>query len=197
MPSEADLLALGRKRSLGIVGRLMRLIGSTLDPRAWLHVFKLVNYYNYSHVTPRRKMRVGRNPAISPNAVFSNPERIIIGDRVKIGARCHIWAGHATGQVHIGDDCLFGPEVMITAASYRYNDGAPVTDQLMDEADVVIGRDVWLATRAIVLPGATIGDGAVIAAGAIVKDEIPAFAIAAGQPARVVGQRTPSRRTDR
>lgn len=181
--------SVGKKRSLGTAGRAVRLIAAMLDPRAWLHVFKLVNYYNYTHVAPRRRMRVGSSPGFSPNAAFSNPERIEIGDRVKIGAHCHIWAGHASGTITIGDDCLFGPEVMVTAASYRYNDGAPVTDQLMDEADVVIGRDVWLATRAIVLPGAVIGDGAIIAAGAIVKGEIPPFAIAAGQPARVVGQR--------
>lgn len=185
-----DEPALGKKRSMGAARRALRLIGSTIDPRAWLHLIKLMNYYNYSHVAPRRRLRVGAQPGISPNAVFSNPERIVLGDRVKIGARCHIWAGHASGRITIGDDCLFGPEVMVTAASYRYNDGAPVTDQLMDEADVVIGRDVWLATRSIVLPGAVIGDGAIIAAGAIVKGEIPPFAIAAGQPARVVGHRT-------
>ena len=187
-----DAPATGRKQSLGRGAKLLRLIGSVFDPRAWLHVFKLVNYYNYTHVAPLRKVRVGSSPGISPNAVFSNPERIEIGDRVRIGARCHIWAGHASAKIRIGDDCLFGPEVMVTAATYRYNDGTPVTGQLMDEADVVIGRDVWLATRAIVLPGARIGDGAIIAAGAIVKGEIPAFAIAAGQPARVVGQREPS-----
>ncbi|WP_375291696.1 acyltransferase [Qipengyuania sp.] len=186
-------VSIGKKRSLGGAGRALRLIVSSLDPRAWLHVFRLVNYYNYSHVAPRRKMRVGRGGGISPNAVFSNPERIVMGDRVRIGARCHIWAGHEGGSIIIGDDCLFGPEVMVTAASYRYNDGAPVNDQLMNEADVVIGRDVWLATRAIVLPGANIGDGAIIAAGAIVKGSIPPFAIAAGQPAKVVGYRNDTR----
>ena len=77
----------------------------------------------------------------------------------------------------------------MTAAGYRFNDGQPVTAQAMDEADVIIGNDVWLATRVIVLPGAVIGDGAVIGAGAVVRDEIPAFAIAVGMPARVVGYR--------
>jgi acetyltransferase-like isoleucine patch superfamily enzyme len=89
----------------------------------------------------------------------------------------------------IGDDVLFGPEVMVTAAGYRFNDGAPVTEQAMDEDDVIIGRDVWLATRVIVMPGARIGDGAIIGAGAIVTGDIPAHAIAVGMPARVVGRR--------
>lgn len=170
-------------------GKALRLIASVLDPRAWLHLLKLVNYYNYTHVEPLRRLQRGEGVLVSPDAVFSNPERIVIGDRVSIGSRCHLWAGHAHGRILIGDDVLFGPEVLVTAATYRYNDGSPVTRQPMDEADVVIGRDVWLGTRAVVLPGARIGDGAVIGAGAVVKGEIPPMAIAVGQPARPVGTR--------
>ncbi|MBF9036662.1 acyltransferase [Rhodobacterales bacterium HKCCE2091] len=171
------------------LSRALRLLGSAFDPRAYLHAIRLVNYYNYSHVQPRRKLTIGPGANISPNAVFSNPERIEIGARMNLGARCHLWAGPSRGRIVIGDDVLFGPEVMVTAAGYRFNDGAPVTMQAMDEADVIIGNDVWLATRVIVLPGARIGDGAIIGAGAIVTGEIPAGAIAVGAPARVVGER--------
>lgn len=177
------------KKTRGRVARLLRLIGSMLDPRAWAHAIKLVNYYNYSHLQPLRKLRPGPGGAISPNVLFSNPERITLGARVVIGARCTLWAGPSRGRIIVGDDVLFGPEVMVTAANYRFNDGHPVTRQAMDEADVVIGRDVWLGTRAIVLPGARIGDGAIIGAGAVVRGEIPAMAIAVGVPARVVSQR--------
>ena len=169
--------------------RLLRLIGGVLDPRAYLHALRLINYYNYSHVIPRRILVQGDDCNISPDAVFSNPERIVLGDRVSLGSRCHIWAGPGTGRITIGDDALFGPEVLVTAASYRFDDGAPVTRQAMDEADITIGRDVWLGTRVIVLPGVTIGDGAIIGAGALVRSDIPPFAIAVGVPARVVGNR--------
>ena len=169
--------------------RLLRLIGGVLDPRAYLHALRLVNYYNYSHVVPRRKLTLGHDPRISPNAVFSNAERITIGARVNLGARCHLWAGPGNGRIVIGDDVLFGPEVMVTAAGYRFDDGSPVTEQPMDEADIHIGDDVWLGTRAIVLPGVTIGAGAIIGAGALVRSDIPPHAIAVGVPARVVGQR--------
>lgn len=179
----------GRKQSLSKFGRLLRLIGSTLDPRAWAHVFKLVNYYNYSHVQPLRKVTLGPGAAISPNSVFSNPERIFAGSGLRLGARCTLWAGHTSARIIIGDDVLFGPEVMLTAASYRYNDGHPVTKQLMDEADVTIGNDVWLGTRAIVLPGAKIGDGAIIAAHSVVMGEVEPMTIVAGAPARPVGTR--------
>lgn len=170
--------------------RLVRLLTSALDPRAYLHAIRLINYYNYAHVTPRRQLTLGPDARISPNAIFSNPQRISIGARVNLGARCTLWAGPSKGRLVIGDDVLFGPEVMVTAATYRFNDGAPVTEQAMDEADVIIGNDVWLGTRAIILPGARIGDGAIIGAGALVRGNIPAGAIAVGTPARVVGTRT-------
>lgn len=168
---------------------MVRLIGSVLDPRAWMHLFKIVNYYNYTHVAPMRQVDIGSGPAISPDVAFTNAERISIGNRARIGSRCHLWAGPREGRIIIGDDALFGPEVMLTAATYNYNSGSPVTNQPMREADIVIGNDVWIATRAIILPGARIGNGAIIAANAVVKGDVPSMAIVAGSPAVVVGQR--------
>lgn len=180
---------LGEKKRLSRPQRWGRALQSLIAPGAWLHMLRMMNYYYQGHVLPLKSVRRGTGCSISPDAVFSNPERITLGEGVRIGSRCHIWAGHATATIEIGDDCLFGPEVMVTAATYRFNDGHPVTRQKMDEDDVVIGRDVWLGTRAIVLPGSRIGDGAIIGAGALVKGEIPSMTIAAGQPARVVGMR--------
>lgn len=186
----ADRPAPVRKKALGRSGRLLRLVFGMVDPRAWLHLVKMVNYYNYSHVQPLRQLHVGASPSISPDTVFSNAERIDIGDRVRIGSRCHIWAGPGTGRIIIGNDVLFGPEVMLTAATYNYNEGSPVTEQTMQEADITIGDDVWIATRALVLPGSRIGSGAIVAAGAVVKGEVPPMAIVAGSPAKVVSWRT-------
>ena len=88
-----------------------------------------------------------------------------------------------------GDYVLLAPDVMMTAANYRIHDGAPIEDQAMDEADILVGRDVWVGRGVTVLAGAVIGEGAVIAANSLVRGEIPPYAIAAGSPARVVGQR--------
>jgi acetyltransferase-like isoleucine patch superfamily enzyme len=167
----------------------LRLVASSFDPRAWIHLFKMVNYYNYSHVAPMRRVKFQGKRNVSPDAVFQNPERIEIGSGVRIGSRCHLWAGPRDGWIRIGRDVLFGPEVMLTAATYRHELGNPVTDQPMSEGDVVIGDNVWLATRAIVLPGTTIGEGSIVAAGAVVKGEFPPMSIIAGAPARVVSQR--------
>ncbi len=177
------------KDSPGRLQRALRLLASVLDPRAWIHLLKIVNYYNYSHVAPLREVSFAGARNVSPDAVFQNPSRIVIGERVRIGSRCHLWAGPRDGIIRMGDDVLLGPEVLITASTYRYDCGSPVTDQPMAEADVTLGNDVWLATRAVILPGTIIGDGSIVAAGAVVKGQFPAMSIIAGSPARQVGER--------
>lgn len=169
--------------------KLLRLLGASLDPRAWAHLIKIVNYYNYTHVQPLRQITKGQGCAISPTASFANPQNIKLGARVNIGADCTIWGGPGTGRITLGDNALLGPRVMITAANYRFNDGSPVTDQPMKEADILVGRDVWIATGAIILPGAVIGDGAIIGAHAIVRGEVAPFTIVASPQAKEAGQR--------
>lgn len=171
------------------VQRLARLIWAIVDPRAWAHGLKVLNYYNYTHVRELRKARIGADVRISPTVSLANGENIEIGDRVRIGANCTLWAGPGTGRIVIGDDCLFAPNAMLTATNYRFNDGSPVTAQAMREGDVTLGRDVWLGYGAVVLPGTEIGDGAIIGAGAVVRGKIPAHAIVATKLATVIGKR--------
>ena len=180
-----------RKETLSWSQKLMRFIASSLDPLAYLHMFRMLNYYHYTHVQPRRRIEWGAEPSVSPDACFSNPERISFGDRVRIGSRCHFWAGPSWGRIEVGDDCLFGPEVLLTAAQYRFNDGSPVTEQPMDEGSIIVGHDVWFGARAMVMPGVRIGNGAIIGAGSLVTRDVAAGSIAVGVPAQVVGERAP------
>ncbi|MGO9609450.1 MAG: acyltransferase [Verrucomicrobiia bacterium] len=189
IPSQINKPAV--KERLTYRARALRGFLAAIDPRAYLHLLRMVNYYNYTHVKPRRRIKCGSGAAISPDVSFANPERIEIGQNVSIGSRCHLWAGPASGRIVIGDDCLFGPEVMITAAEYRFNDGTPVTRQKMDEGDIIIGKDVWLGARVVILSGVAIGNGAIVGAGAVVTKSVNAGAIVVGQPARVVGHRAP------
>jgi len=169
--------------------RISRFLLSVIDPRAYLHGFRLLNHFNQTHVIPRRSIRTGVNPAISPTSQFANPDRIHLGARAHIGSGCYLWAGPRFGRIDVGDDLLLGPNVMITAANYRFRDGGPVSEQAMDEASVRIASDVWIGAGAILLPGTTIGAGAIIAAGAVVRGHIGAGEIFAGVPASKVGQR--------
>ncbi|MCW2606695.1 MAG: isoleucine patch superfamily acetyltransferase [Frankiales bacterium] len=90
----------------------------------------------------------------------------------------------ATG-ITIGAWCTFSWDVQVLD-----NDFHAITVDGVERpsaAPVVIGDRVWVGTRAVVLKGVTIGDGAVVAAGAVVSKDVPAGAVVAGVPARVVG----------
>ena len=168
----------------------MRLAFSVVDPRAWAHMLKVVNQYNYSHVAPRRTFRHGPAAEISPNAILSNSENITAGARLHLGAQSAVWAGpSARGRIVLGDDVSIGPRAFVTAANYRFNDGAPIRSNAMNEAEIVMGDDVWIGAAAIVLPGTRIGDGAIVGAGAVVRGEVPSYAIMSGNPAVLIGYR--------
>lgn len=177
------------KPQLSRAQRFLRLLASVLDPRAWGHLLKLVNFYNYAHVLPLRQITRGESCWISPTATFFQGQRIHLGARVLIGENCRLWAGHGTAEIHIGDDTMLGPNILITASSYRFRDGAPIRSQAMDEADVIIGRDVWLGAGVVILAGTRIGDGAVIGANSLVRGIVPAGTVYGGSPARQISQR--------
>ena len=169
--------------------RLRRLLLAFVDPRAWAHAFKVVNYYNYTHLSELRKVSRGRQVVISPLASFANGQNIVLGDGSRIGANCYLWAGPGTGRIVLGRDVMLGPQVMISASNYRFNDGSPVTAQAMKEADILIGRDVWIGYGAVILAGAEIGDGCIIGAGSVVRGRIEPFSILGGNPAQLIGRR--------
>jgi maltose O-acetyltransferase len=87
-------------------------------------------------------------------------------------------------DVHIGDFTLFGPAVQILTAMHPMN-AAQRRSQEFGKS-VRIGSDVWVGGGALVLPGVSIGDGAVIGAGSVVTRDIPAKALAAGNPCRII-----------
>jgi acetyltransferase-like isoleucine patch superfamily enzyme len=162
---------------------------SLVDPRAWFQLFRMVHYYNYSHVRPRRLADIGPGVRMAPNVSLANGERIKIGAYSHIGARCSIWAGDSVGRITLGRHALLGPEVFITASNYQTEPGTPVMDQPKVERDVIIGDDVWLGARVMVVAGVEIGDGCIVGASSVVTRSIPAGSIAVGNPARVIGQR--------
>jgi len=165
---------------------LARLVRSVADPRTYAHALRLLNYYGYAHVAERRRMHLGSDVRISPNASFRNGERITVGPRSHIGERCMLWAGESTGTISLGEDCLLGPEVMVTAANYAFGPGVTTLSAPRREAAVVIGRNVWLGARVVVTAGVQIGDDCVVGAGAVVTHDIPAGTVAAGIPARPI-----------
>lgn len=167
----------------------MTALGSFCDPRSLLHVFRMIHYYGYSHVGPRRRMKIGEGTGMAPNVSLRNGERIELGRHCHIGEGCFLWAGDSTGRIEIGNHVSLAPGVFLTASDYQFIAGLPFRDQPKRERDIRIGNDVWLGAGVVVTAGVTLGDGCIVGAGAVVTKDLPAGCIAVGVPAKVVGQR--------
>jgi len=113
---------------------------------------------------------------------------LTIGDRCVIGRGSHIVAHES---VIIGDDVWTGPYVYITDQNHGYEDlDAPIGRQFPVNRPVSIGAGSWLGAGAIILPGASIGRNVVVAAGSVVRGQVPDHCVVAGVPARVVREHT-------
>lgn len=115
---------------------------------------------------------------------------IVIGDCCAIRNNAHITA---INSITIGDDLLTGTNVLITDNSHglatREHMCLPFNERpMVSKGPVVIGNKVWLGNNVCVMPGVTIGDGAIIGANSVVTHDVPAYAVAAGIPARVIKQ---------
>lgn len=110
---------------------------------------------------------------------------IVIGAETHIQPGCHIHS--FIGAIRIGEKV----EIAADCAFYNYDHGVapgiPIMDQpLASKGDIVVGDGAWIGHRSIILQGVTIGEGAVIGAGSVVVRDVPANAIAAGVPAKVI-----------
>jgi acetyltransferase-like isoleucine patch superfamily enzyme len=111
-----------------------------------------------------------------------------IGDRCVIGRGSHLVAHES---VTIGDDVWTGPYVYITDQNHGYEDpDIPIGRQFPVNRPVSVGAGSWLGAGAIILPGTTIGRNVVVAAGSVVRGEIPDHSVVAGIPAKVVREHT-------
>lgn len=94
-----------------------------------------------------------------------------IGDNVFFNNACSI---NCHVGITIGDDCLFGENVKIYDHNHRFNlDDVPCRSAGFTEAPVSIGRNVWVCANTVICKGVSIGDGCVIAAGAVVRGDVP------------------------
>lgn len=131
----------------------------------------------------RAGMSIGRMSSIHWRAEFYAPERISIASNVIIGYSVFM-DGRYT--ISIGENVNVGSHVSIFTG--QHNVDSP--DFAEEGAGVRIERYAWVASRAIILPGVTIGEGAVVAAGAVVPRDVAPYTVVAGNPARKVRDRS-------
>jgi acetyltransferase-like isoleucine patch superfamily enzyme len=141
-----------------------------------------------------RYIHVGAYTMIGPDVTLSagmvEGQACLTDPVVRIGDRCLLGRGSGVVghlSIEIEDDVWTGHNVYITDQNHGYADLAvPISRQAMPERPVRIGTGSWLGHGTVVLPGATVGRHVVIGANSVVRGEIPANCVAAGNPAEVV-----------
>jgi acetyltransferase-like isoleucine patch superfamily enzyme len=123
---------------------------------------------------------VEESVAVFPPFYCEFGKNLTLGKDVFINMGCLF---QDTGGITIGDGSLIGHGSTLTTLNHGVD---PDRRADMMPAPVVIGRKVWLGARVTVVPGVTIGDGAIVGAGAVVTKDVPANAIVAGVPAKVL-----------
>jgi galactoside O-acetyltransferase len=110
--------------------------------------------------------------------------KISIGERVALNADVSLNAAIG-GQIYIGDNVLVGPRVLMRATDHAFSrTDVPIWQQGHVPGVIRIEDDVWIGGNVTILAGSTIGKGAVVAAGAVVNNDVPAYSVVGGVPAR-------------
>lgn len=131
--------------------------------------------------------KIGKQVFIAQRASIRHAYNLELGDHVGINQDCIL---HCRGGVSIGNHVFLGQRVMINTGDHRYEDATrTIWEQGAFYLPVKIGNDVFLGMGAIVMPGVTIADGTVVAAGAVVTKDTEPFSVVAGVPARTIRRR--------
>lgn len=171
-----------------------RLLSRAVAGDVWRELSRTHAYgfWNWMGVRCDWSSRIDIGAHVEPGALFMDGSRI--GNRAHVGAltygsRCVIENALVGRLCSIGPGCLVGPNdhdlMALSSSPYAYDRSQ--FDELLKPSR--IGHDVWIGAQCIVLGGVSIGAGSVIGANSVVTDDIPAFAIAAGSPARVLRKR--------
>jgi acetyltransferase-like isoleucine patch superfamily enzyme len=134
----------------------------------------------------------GKNLLIYPSVYIIFSHRMSVGLRVAINVGTYIDAG---GGLEIGNHVMVGPHCIISSREHSIEPtGVPMCYQPVRYGKIVIGSDVWIGANVSIRGGVKVGDGSVIAAGAVVVEDIPPNAIVGGVPAKVLRYRDSNRR---
>ena len=126
----------------------------------------------------------GTGTGVQMGCRFLNGRKVHLGERNVINFDC-LFDGRRY-PIHIGSDVSIGPDATILTLGHDTQD----SDFSDRGGPVEIGDHAWIGYRAIILPGVSIGEGAVVAAGAIVSRDVAPYTIVAGSPARKIGERS-------
>ena len=116
----------------------------------------------------------------------NNTARISVGNQTSIGYHTFIFASQ---KIEIGKRCLIAPFCYLVDANHCYEGKTPIKQQPLEVKPIIISDDVWIGAGSIILPGVTIGEGAIIAAGSVVTKNVAPFTVMGGAPAKLIKER--------
>jgi acetyltransferase-like isoleucine patch superfamily enzyme len=139
-------------------------------------------------VLPFNRFRLGNGSTIEDFSTINNG----VGD-VLIGDHSLIGMGNVViGPVTIGNHVILAQNVVVSGLNHTYeNISLPISKQNINTSPIVIEDECWIGANVVIVAGVTIGKHSVIAAGAIVTKDIPAYSVAVGNPARIIKQYDP------
>lgn len=198
---------LDRLRAISMRARILRVAragrGVHLDPGVLLSYPQRIHLGHGARIARNVALRansslepgiaIGDQCMVQDGALLNASEGFVhVGDRTWIGPFCVIYGN---GGVRIGRDVMIAAHSCITSVGHRHDElHIPMMAQGIEVGPVSIADDVWIGMNCTILPGVTIGRGAIVAAGAVVRSDVAPFAIVGGVPAREIGRRRPPMR---
>ena len=154
-------------------------------------IFALPRYYFFNFIKANfiriQGGKVGSRVTFYPGIKINPARSIVLGNHVDLA-----WGVIITtkGGVEIGDRTMIGYNSQIISANHRIPpQGGPIFNAGHESKKVIIGRDVWIGAGAIILPGISIGEGAIVAAGSVVTKDVSPFTVVGGNPAKLIKER--------
>lgn len=151
-----------------------------------------VSFSQNCRIRDFHKIRIGNSASFGPSTQIladRSSGGIEIGDHVSCNSNVMINADKSLG-IKIGAYCLIGPNAVLRAADHAFADRKILIQKQGDKPGrIVLEDDVWVGANAVILKNVTIKKGAVVAAGAVVVDDVHEYQIVGGVPARPIGQR--------
>lgn len=138
----------------------------------------------------------GSEGRVTYSVKLGTPSNIYIGKNSYVNGGMLIASPSA--NISIGENCMISYNVHIRTDMHRHDSiSIPMREQGSDELDIVVGDDVWIGYGAQLMAGVTIGSHSIIAAGAVVTHDVPAWAVVAGVPAKIIKFRNASAQDNR
>jgi len=158
---------------------------------------RLFKYFTKIRFETGLRIEFPKNIELGSNSYFGLNCKLYASEfsRIKIGLNASFNSNvmvnaRGKGKILIGNNVLIGPNAVLRSSNHSFETTKlPIINQGMTEGEIIIQDDVWIGSNAVILPNCKIGKGAIVAAGAVVTNDIDSFSIVGGVPAKLIKKR--------